>query len=168
MQGKLCLCLIILLLFFCSCGYRFSGGEGVLSGKVQSVSVQIFENKSRWSNLDVILTNDIVAKLRQSRSVNLIPKKLEYVLSGTIERVRVDTLSRSSDGTPQEKYVEITLSAYIVDRQDKKIWQTLVTDREAFFPAQNHALTLHAQNIAMDQISERLADRIMNELGQGF
>jgi hypothetical protein len=80
----------------------------------------------------------------------------------------VDTLSRSSDGTPQEKYVEITLSAYIIDRNDKKIWQTSVTDREAFFPAQNHASTLQAQNNAMDQISERLADRIMNELGQGF
>jgi hypothetical protein len=167
MQGKLCICLLVSLLF-CACGYRFSGGEGVLSGSVQSVTVRIFENKSRWSDLDVIFTNDIVAKLRQSRSVNLSPGKVENVLCGKIEQVRVDTLSRSSDGTPQEKYVEIMLSVYITDDHGKKIWQTQVTEREAFFPGQSHALTMHAQNSAMAQISERLAERVMNELGQGF
>jgi hypothetical protein len=160
-------CLIILLLL-CACGYRFSGGEGLLSGKVYSVSVRIFENKSRWSDLDVIVTNDIVAKLRQSRSVNFVQKPLDHILCGTIERVQVDTLSRSSDGTPQEKYVEITLSVYISDLDGKKIWQTSVKDREAFFPNQNHELKLIAQKEAMAIVSERLADWVLNELGQGF
>jgi len=159
---------LILLLVFCSCGYRFSDGEGLLSGKVHSISVRIFENKSRWSDLDFIITNDIIAKLRQSRSVNFVQKSLEYVLCGTIERVRVGTLSRSSDGTPQEKYVEIDLSVYITDQKGIKIWQTRVKDREAYFPNQNHELTLHAQKEAMARVSERLSDWVLNELGQGF
>jgi hypothetical protein len=159
---------LIVLLFFCACGYRFSGGEGLLSGKVHAVSVRIFENKSRWSDLDIIVTNDIVAKLRQSRSVHFLQKPLDYILCGTIERVHVDTLSRSSDGTPQEKIVEITISVYISDMKGNKIWQNSVTEREAYFPSQSHALTLHAQKEAMAQVSERLADWVMNELGQGF
>ena len=159
---------LIVLFLFCGCGYRFSGGEGLLSGKVHDISVRIFENKSRWSDLDIIVTNDIVSKLRQSRSVNFVQNPLEYVLCGTIERVHVDTLSRSSDGTPQEKFVEITISVYISDLKGNKIWQSSVTEREAYFPAQSHTLTLHAQKEAMAEASARLADWVMNELGQGF
>jgi len=167
MQAIRCICMIMLLLF-CACGYRFSGGEGLLCGRIHSVSVRIFENNSRWSDLDVIVTNNIVAKLRQSRSINLVQESLEYILCGKIERVRIDTLSRSSDGTPQEKYVEITISVYISDLDGKKIWQTSLNDREAYFPNQTHELTRLAQKKAMKEVSERLADMVLNALGQGF
>jgi len=167
MQGKHYICLLGLLLLS-ACGYRFSGGEGLLSGSVHSVSVRIFENNSRWSDLDVIVTNDVIEQLRQSRSVNFVQNSLEHILCGTIERVRVDTLSRSSDGSPQEKFVEINLSVYLTDRNQKKIWKTFLTDRENYYPDQNHELTLKAKKQAMARVSERLAERVLNELGQGF
>jgi hypothetical protein len=167
MQGKFYICLLLLSLC-CACGYRFSGGEGLLSGKVHSVFVRIFENKSRWSDLDVMITNDIIAKLRQSRSVSFVQKPLEHVLCGTIEHVHMDTLSRSSDGSPQEKFVEIRLSVYLTDLNNNKIWQASFTDREAYYPEQDHELTLRAKKEAMTKVSERLAEWVMNELGQGF
>jgi hypothetical protein len=167
MQVKLSICLLVLHLF-CACGYRFSGNEGFLNGKVRTLSVRIFENKSRWSDLDFIVTNDIVSRLRQSRAVNFVKKTLDYELCGTIDRVQVDTLNRSANGTPQEKYVEITLSVYITDLNGKKIWQTSVTDRKAYFPDQNHEKTMSAQKEAMIHISSQLAQRVLEELGQGF
>jgi len=168
MQFKITICLSLLFLFFSACGYRFSGGEGLLSGKVQTLSVQIFENKSQWSNLDMMITNDIVAKLRQSRSVNLVHHSKENILCGSIDRVKIDTLSRSSEGIPQEKYVEMTLSVYIKDKEGQRIWQTSINEQEGFFPNSNHEQLLLAQTEAMAQVSERLAEWVLNELGQGF
>jgi len=152
-----------------SCGYRFSGGEGLLGGTVRSVSVQVFKNQSRWSDLDVIITNDIITALRQSRSVNLVTASSGHLLCGTIEKVQVDTLNRSSDGAPQEKYVEITISTYLANKNGKKIWQSRpITEIEAYFPAQDHQDTLYAQKLAMKQASQRLAQWVISELGQGF
>jgi len=162
---------IFLLIIFIplGCGYRFSGGEGLLGGTVQSVSVHIFENKSRWSDLDVILTNDIISELLRTRSVKLNDNPTSKKLYGTIESVKVDTLNRSSDGSPQEKYVEISISAFLKDSSGQKIWQSRsIKDNESYFPGNSHQETLSIQKNAIKNISKRLAVTMIDELGQGF
>ena len=151
------------------CGYRFSGGEGLLNGTIQSVYVQMFENKSRWSDLDVIFTNDIIAELVRNRSVTLNNNSDKTRLCGTIERVYVDTLNRSADGKPQEKYIEVTISVFLKNNSGKKIWQSRpVKAREPYFPGKTHQKTLNIQMDAIKCISKRVAMTMVNELGQGF
>ncbi|KPA12894.1 conserved hypothetical protein, secreted [Candidatus Magnetomorum sp. HK-1] len=160
---------LLVLIIPCGCGYSFSGGEGLLSGTVHSVSVQIFENKSQWPDLDVIFTNDIISELLLTRSVKLNDAPTSTKFYGTIERVRVDTLNRSADGKPQEKYVEITICAYFKDSKGKKIWQSRsIKDRESYFPSNTHQETLTIQKNAIKRISKRLAVTVIDELGQGF
>ncbi|MBF0449473.1 MAG: hypothetical protein HQK75_02120 [Candidatus Magnetomorum sp.] len=158
-----------MFLLFSGCGYRFSSGEGLLGGTVPSVRVQMFENKSRWSDLDVIFTNDIISELLRTHSIALENTPDVTRLYGTIEQVQVDTLNRSFDGSPQEKYVEVSLSIFLKDAKEKKIWQSRsVKDREAYFPGDTYQKTLAIQMDAIKRISKRLAMTLIDELGQGF
>jgi len=161
--------LLFVFVALTACGYQFAGGEGILNGTVHSVHVQMFENKSRWSDIDVIFTNDIISELLRSRSVSLNDTSDVTRLLGTIERVHVDTLNRSADGRPQEKYIEVTLSVYLKDKNGKKIWQSQpLKTRESYFPGETHQNTLNIQMDAIKRISKRVAMTMVNELGQGF
>jgi len=160
---------IFIFSMLCGCGYRFAGEEGILGGRVKSISVTVFQNKSRWADLDVIATNYMIEAIRRSRSVQLTQSNGSYCFSGTIERVKVDTLSRSADGASQEKYVEITISTYLTDGHGKKTWQSAsMTEREPYFPANNIQDIKAAQKAAFSSALQRLADMTMGTLGQGF
>jgi hypothetical protein len=94
----------------------------------------------------------------------------DAVLSGTIRSMGVHTISHTADYDSGERRVTITLNLTLKSRDGKVLWSdTSLSDREAFrvLPDDKMA-TDRNRRVAIEAISERLAERTHNRILTGF
>jgi outer membrane lipopolysaccharide assembly protein LptE/RlpB len=166
---KYILAVIIIPLFFWACGYRFAG-SGNLPGGVQSVAIEVFENRTPEIGLENIITNDLVYEFtRRGRSVQKSSKKADATLTGVIESERITTISRQAQQSPLARRVEITVRLMLTDRDGVVKWSTSgVSVFEEYDVSSNRAATESNKRIAIETLSKKLAERIHNRLTDNF
>lgn len=161
--------LIILGLFFSACGYRFSG-TGNLPADVQSVSIEILENRTIETMLGDMVTNDLIYEfVRNGQTVQRNKKEADAVLTGVIEEEFIRTISRQGQLNPIQRRVGITVSLKLTDRDGKVIWEASgVTGSEAYDVGANNELTRINKRAALKIISQRLSEDVYNRLTEKF
>ena len=87
---------IVILLFFSACGYRFAG-SGNLPGGIQTVAIEILENRTTETGLENTITNDLIYEFsRKGRRVQKDSKKADAVLTGVIVSERINNFPSST------------------------------------------------------------------------
>lgn len=163
------------LAFFCllmltACGYHFSG-RGDLPGNIQTLSVQMLENRSSVTGVETTVTNALINELNRRRQGSVVgAKKAEAVLKGTVESITWDTITRKGVNTASERRVYATLSLVLEDRAGKVLWQRSGLQAEqAYVVVDGNKAATEANRLeAIGILSEQMAEYIYRRLTDNF
>ena len=91
---------LLLFMFFPACGYRFAGGGSFPAG-ITSVCISILENRTSETGMENIFTNALIYEVIRDRRVALTSRdKADALLSGVIESINTQTISRKGTHSP--------------------------------------------------------------------
>jgi len=151
------------------CGYRFVGG-GSFPGGIQTVFVEIFENKTAEVGVENTFTNDLIYEITRTGAVKLASgNKAQGTLTGVITQISTETVSRRD----QKEAAERRLTAY-VDLQLKAadgrvVWSgNRIAANETYPVDPLKQQTEKNKSEAFEALSRRLAEVINNRLTSDF
>ena len=157
------------LLFLFSCGYRFSGG-GELPHGVQTVAVDIFENRTSETGVEGIISNDIIFEFtRNGRSFTTDKARADAFLFGRIESIRTRSISRKSVHMAQERRVTMIISLNLSDKKGNLLWQSgSLSENEEYEVMPDKAATELNKRTAISALSKRLAEKVYYQMTDEF
>lgn len=162
---------LVLVMALTACGYHFKGAGLKAPEGVHTIAITVLENRTRESGIERVFTNDLVFEFIRSKVLRVVKKDTaDAVLSGTIKSMGVHTISHTADYDSGERRVTMTLNLTLKSRDGKVLWSdTSLSDREAFqvLPDDKMA-TDRNRRVAIEAISERLAERTHNRILTGF
>ncbi len=161
--------IILLLLFFSACGYRFAGSGSLPSG-ITSISVKMFKNRSAETGVENIITNDLIYEfIRHGQAVLTEQDKADAVLAGVIVSISSRTISHKGEYTSNERRVEFKVDLQLTDKSGGVIWSAKnVSDNEAYKVSSTKQVTERNKKVAIKKLSKRLAENIYNSLTADF
>lgn len=152
-----------------ACGYNFAGG-GALPAGVQTVFVELFENRSNEIGIENTFTNDMVNEILLNRKQALATRdQAESILKCTIVSLTSNTISQTSTGRATERRLVAVVDAQLVDRQGGVIWSAgKIRSYEPYDVGADEAETEQNRSVALRELSERLAENVYNRLTEDF
>jgi len=161
--------LIPLVLF--GCGYRFAG-SGAYPGGVETIFVEVMENRSSKTGVERIVTNQIIFEFTRQREASLsnAPETADAVLKGVIVAIRTQTISRVGQEVANERQAVMTLDMKLVKMGGEVIWAVKgLIDREAYDVSEGSKIeTDQNEALAIARMSERLSERVYSRLTDDF
>jgi len=161
--------LIPLVLF--GCGYRFAG-SGAYPGGVETIFVEVMENRSSKTGVERIVTNQIIFEFTRQRegSLSNAPETADAVLKGVIVAIRTQTISRVGQEVANERQAVMTLDMKLVKMGGEVIWAVKgLIDREAYDVSEGSKIeTDQNEALAIARMSERLSERVYSRLTDDF
>jgi hypothetical protein len=160
---------IIIPLFFWACGYRFAG-SGNLPGGIQTVAIEMFENRTPVTGLENTVTNDLIFEFtRKGRPVQKNSKEADAVLTGVIVSERIMTISRQAQQSPLARRVTITVNLKLTGSDGEVKWSVPnVTEFEEYNVATGKETTEANKRQAIKNLSKKLAEKVFNRLTDDF
>ena len=160
---------IFIPLFFSACGYRFTG-SGNLPGGIQTIAIEIFENRTPETGLENIITNDLIFEFsRRGRRVQKYSKEADAVLTGVIESERITTISRRAQQSALARRVEITVNLKLTDSGGGVKWSaSRISEFEEYDVATDRLTTETNKRQAIETLSKKLAEKVHNRLTDDF
>lgn len=160
---------LLVSIFLHACGYRFAG-EGNLPNGIRSIRVQILINRTSETGVESLFTNDLIYEITKNRKVVLTSSKdADATLSGVIESIRSETISRAGQLTALEKRVVAVVDLKLTDLDEKVIWSANgVSENEAYDASGDKQLSERNKRTAIEALSKRLAEKIYRRLTDDF
>ncbi len=160
---------IFISLFFSACGYRFSG-SGSLPEGIQTIAIDIFENRTTETGLENTITNDLIYEFtRKGRSVQKNSKEADAVLTGVIVSERITTISRQAQQSPLARRVQIIVSLKLTGSDGEVKWSASnVSAFEDYDVASDKQASEISKRQAINNLSKKLAERVYNRLTEDF
>jgi TolB-like protein len=157
--------IFILALSIASCGYRFAGGEDFPFG-IKKIFVNMFENHTGETGIEVIVTNDFIYEFTRSNKVDVVRRhQADAVFSGVIRSVSFGSITRSNIQTTLERRVRVTFDLKLTDRQGNVLWAARdVSDDETYDVTTEKLSTERNRRKAISRLSERMAQIIYNTI----
>lgn len=151
-----------------ACNYRFGGyREG--QTEIQSLNIAPFENRTRQVGIEALFTNDLVYEVGRGDRINLAnPGSADAVLSGVITNLRANTISRRNLNVSQERRVYITVELTVRSRQGDPIWNYKLRENETYFVQPDKVSTEANLRLALEKISQRIAEKFHYRFTQAF
>jgi hypothetical protein len=162
--------LIVFSFLFPGCGYRMAG-SGQLPKGIQRIFIAVFENRTRETTAPVIFTNRLIQEfsLRRRESLASSPETADAVLQGRIQELRIDSVSHLEGHAAIERRVTARVDIDLVDPAGKVIWSVQnLSGRESYFVEGNKRSTEMNRKAAIEVISKRMAELIVNRMTEDF
>ena len=169
MQTKVVSILLAVLVLAGGCGYKFTGGGDLPKG-VQTIFVDLFENKSREVDVETQLANDLTNEFILKRKSALVSEnRADAILTGKIVSVDTSTISQTKQGSAGDRTVRRELDVNLLNRQGDTIGSRKgVQDNEAYLVGDSSSETNANLQDALIILSERMAEKIYNMLTEDF
>jgi outer membrane lipopolysaccharide assembly protein LptE/RlpB len=160
---------IVCLPLLGSCGYRLAG-SGELPGGVRTIAVAMLANRTAESGLEATLTNALLDEFTRRRQDMVVSAdRADAVLSGTIDGLATETLSRSATLTAVERRLVVTASMTLKDRDGNVFWQSSRIRAEQAYPVSgSRAATETSRRLAIGQAAQRMAEYVYERLTDAF
>lgn len=162
---------MVLFMALAACGYHFTGVGLKAPEGVSTIAITVLENRTSESGLERVFTNDLAYEFTRSKVLHVVEKDTaDAVLSGIIKSMGVETISHTASYDSGERRVTITLNLTLKSRDGKVLWSdTALSDREAFEVLPDDKIaTNRNRRVAIEAISERLAEKAHNRILTGF
>lgn len=152
-----------------ACGYRFAG-SGRLPDGVQTIGVQMLTNRTAESGLETQVTNALIDELTRRRQSSVVDvDQADAVLSGTIDSLATETLSRSGLLTATERRLVITASLVLKDRHGEILWQrSRLRAEQAYAVTTDVTQSERNRRLAIGDVARRLAEYAYERLTDTF
>jgi outer membrane lipopolysaccharide assembly protein LptE/RlpB len=168
-KNKFTACIVVWLTL-AGCGYQFATTTQLPAG-LQTIHVQLLDNKTGALGIETIFTNDIIFEIIRA-APRLVAKQnaADGMLSGTITRLRYATVAKRNPQESLERLVIVSLDLKLTDRDGAVVWSANdIANSESFFVvADNKLATEKNQEIAIRSLSRRLAEDIYYRLTVNF
>jgi hypothetical protein len=120
--------LAVFLLTFMSplgCGYHFAGTGGQAPGDIQSIAVEVLQNRTAESGIETTFTNALLNEFIRWKRLPVKPiSKADAVLGGSIAAIRIQEFSHLSSTQTLQSRVTITLALTLKRVEtDEVLWQ---------------------------------------------
>jgi len=105
-----------------SCGYRFTGGEGLPQG-IEKLYIQLLDNKTTEPGVDVVITSELKNEFIQKYRGVLVDRKVaEAVLSGAVVGIQTETVSRRGALRALARRVDMSIDLILKTTDGQRIW----------------------------------------------
>jgi hypothetical protein len=165
--------LLIIVAFSASaCGYGFSG-QGEFPEGVQHIFIEVFDNRTSKAGIERIVTNQVIFEFTRQRQNSLVdsPANADAILRGTITTIRTQTVARVGTEVASQREVVMIVDLSLVRQNGGQIlWAAKgVRDRQVYDVAQqSQIVTNQNETDAIAVLSERISERIFNQLTNDF
>jgi outer membrane lipopolysaccharide assembly protein LptE/RlpB len=163
--------LAVMLLLIVACGYGFPGSGGKLPGGVSSIYIENFDNRTVELAIENLFTSSFITIFRQ-RNKNLIarePQSADAVFKGVVASESISTIVATQAQTAQERRVTMGLNLKLIDQKGKVLWAADgVSDNEAYPVTADNEETELNKRAAIGVLSQRIAQRVYNQLTANF
>jgi hypothetical protein len=107
---------------FTSCGYQFGGGGGLPQG-IESLYIQLLDNKTTEPGIDIVMTSELKNEFIQKYQGALVDREVaEAILSGAVVGIRTETVARRGALTALERGVSMTIDLTLKTSGNERIW----------------------------------------------
>jgi outer membrane lipopolysaccharide assembly protein LptE/RlpB len=157
----------VVIVIVSGCGYRFSS-SGELPNHVRHVYVAMLENHTPETGVESTFTNDLIYEFSRAGTLARAMGSADARLTGAIEGITRQTVSRIGIHTSQERRVTLTISLRLVDPKGNTLWSARMSDNEAYLVEVDKATTESNMLRAIDILCKRLAEKVYYRLADNF
>lgn len=161
----------LLALLLSGCGYRLQGRSDALPGDVRSLYVELFRNDSYEPYLENSITNEVVGRFARHDRLEIVeqPAQAEGILGGRIVGYSNSALSYDSDDNIAEYRSKMTVEG-VLRRVDngEVLWKGTVAWQEDYPVSSDKTLQDDREQLAILEISQRLADELFSHMIDNF
>lgn len=151
-----------------SCGYRFAG-SGHLPPNIKTIHIEIFQNRTAETGSEHIFTNDLIFEFTRNGNPPVSREDADAVLTGSIDSMRIETISQKGQVTSLERRITALLNAKLTDKNGRIIWSDSdISYDEAYTVFSEKVATDYSKRIAVKEISKRIAEDIYNRMTDEF
>ena len=150
------------------CGYRFSGDREPVV-KVQRVNIPPMTNTTTKVGIETQFTNDFIYEVDRNGYAEVVDHdQAEAVLTGVIRDLRTGSIARSSISTTLERRVSVRVDLFLKDRKGKLLWQSSLSDSEAYTVLSDKTSTEGNLRRALSVIAQRMAEKFHYRFTSSF
>lgn len=154
-----------------ACGYRFAG-EGRLPAGVSRVFVQVLDNRTAETGVEKLFTNDLIGEFTRMNQNMLAPGRdgADGILTGTIVRLSVGDLTRSSVSASVEREVIARVRLRLTSVDGRILWSSGdMIERQSYAVVQgDKSATDQNKTTAIAAISTKLAESAFSRMTADF
>lgn len=160
---------LVPLLFFCACGYTFSGSEP-FPGNVKEIFVSQVQDKVGELGLAPQLRDDLIYTLTRNRQVNAANRmeKADAFLETEVRSVSEESLTRTAKDVDVERRLHMTVFFVLKGADGMILWQDSIQEHEDFKVRSDKAITENLRRTALETLSQRMAERVVERMGSTF
>jgi outer membrane lipopolysaccharide assembly protein LptE/RlpB len=154
-----------------SCGYNLVGRGGQFPAGVDKVSVPIFANETRDTEIARRLTNSFVAEMVTSGRVQVVSEgEAEARILGTVTRYEIEpiTFNVTRKATENRIIVAVDVSLVLKGEEEPVFEQKDVTRYHEYPISEDLALQQREEDLAYREVSRELSQRIIALMTGGF
>lgn len=115
-----------------ACGYRLAG-SGELPGGVERIAINLLVNRSTENGIETTITNALIDEFTRRQQAVVPVQEAQATVSGTINSISWDTLSRRGVNAATERRVDVMISLVLKGMDGKVLWQSSgLTAKQAY------------------------------------
>jgi hypothetical protein len=159
------------LLLIAGCGYHFAGTGGQAPGNINSIAVDVLDNRTAQVGIEAIFTNAILSEFIRWKRLPVKPhNEAEGILGGSIFRISTQDVAHSGAEKTLETRVTITLALTLKRAETNEIlWENpSLSYYEEYFETGDALLTDRLRREAIREIASFLAEKIHNDIFEAF
>lgn len=160
---------IAMVALFClnsSCGYKFVEHDSMWSG-IRQVCIPIPQNNTTETGLDIILVESLAREFVRNGKKITSRTDAEVILSGTIESLGTETISRKGSHTAVERRIHYLFRFQLTDQHGKILWSdTGISASETYAVTGDKTSTDDERHKAFIKASDRLAEAVYKKLSE--
>lgn len=160
-----------LALLCASCGYNLVGRGGQFPAGVEKVTVPIFSNETRNTEIARRLTDSFISELLATGKIRVVdPDEAQAVIKGRVTRFAVVPITFDSDRKTTENRMEVftDVSLHLVGEREPIFEQKGVSRYYEYPVPEDLALQQKEEDIAYRDISRELSQTIISIMTEGF
>jgi len=153
------------------CGYHFAGTGGQAPGNINSIAVDVLDNRTAQVGIEAIFTNAILTEFIRWKRLPVKPhNEAEGILGGGISRISTQDVAHSGPEKTLETRVTITLALTLKRAETNEIlWENpSLSYYEEYFETGDALLTDRLRREAIREIAKFLAEKVYNDIFEAF
>ncbi|WP_303722609.1 LPS assembly lipoprotein LptE [Malonomonas rubra] len=161
----------VIFLLLIGCGYHFPGKGGSLPGKVKTVYIPLFVNKTKEPQLESLVSNEISVVFGRNSNISQVESldQAEAVLEGVVSSYASKPIAYDTSDDISEYRATMTIDAVLRQVSDGRLlWQGNVSWKEEYLADDDKAIQEDFEREAIDEISLRISEELLSRMLDDF
>ena len=158
------------LVWVTACGYQFAGSGGPPQG-VEKLFIQLLDNKTTESDVDILITNALKNEFIQKYRGVLVDREVATaVLSGVVVGIRTETVARRGVLQSLERRISVTVDLTMKSSGRERIWfaKGITTSDTYSVVSGDKEATAGNKQVVLQDLARRIAEISFNRLTDDF